>query len=242
MHSIQEMNSGKSILITQSNYIPWKGYFDNIHTVDEWVVFDDMQYTKRDWRNRNQIKTPQGLSWLSIPVNVKGKFNQKINETNVANPHWGIQHWKTLRANYGTAPYFKTYQAIFEPLYTSNTLQCITDINVQFIHAINSILGITTPIIDSRQFNMDAGKTQRLVDICIKQQANHYYTGPAAKVYIDEALFNEAGITVHYFDYTHYPEYPQLHGQFTHYVSILDLLFNTGPEAKNYMKSFHHAP
>lgn len=228
----------KSILITQSNYIPWKGYFDNINSVDEFVVYDDMQYTKRDWRNRNQIKTPQGLLWLTIPVEVKGKFLQKINETQVSEKNWGEKHWKTIVANYSKAPYFKNYKDIFESLYKDESLDNVTSINVSFIKAINSILGIKTKITDSREFVLAEGKTERLVDICKKCNATDYYTGPAAKDYMDEQLFLDENVNIHYFDYSNYKEYPQLFGEFSHYVSILDLIFNTGENAKNCMKTF----
>lgn len=228
----------KSILITQSNYIPWKGYFDNINSVDEFVVYDDMQYTKRDWRNRNQIKTPQGLLWLTVPVEVKGKFFQKINETQVSEIKWGEKHWKTIVANYSKAPYFKNYKDVFESLYRNESLNNITNINIAFIKAINSILNITTKITDSRDFDLAEGKTERLVDLCKKCNATDYYTGPAAKDYMDEQLFLNEQINVHYFDYSNYPIYTQLFGEFSHYVSILDLIFNTGENSKTYMKTF----
>jgi hypothetical protein len=230
--------STKKTLITQSNYIPWKGYFDNINAVDEFVVYDDMQYTKRDWRNRNQIKTPQGLLWLTIPIEVKGKFFQKINETFVSEKNWGEKHWKTIVANYTKAPYFKQYKDIFENLYKDKSLINITEINIAFIKTINSILNITTKIIDSREFELVEGKTERLVDICKRCNATDYYTGPAAQDYMDENLFTKENINVHYFDYSEYKPYEQLNGEFTHYVSILDLIFNTGDEAKFYMKTF----
>lgn len=230
----------KKILITQSNYIPWKGYFDNINAVDEFVVYDDMQFTKRDWRNRNQIKTPQGLLWLTVPVEVKGKFFQKINETNVSDSKWGERHWKTILANYSKSPYFKEYKEVFEKIYRDETLTNVTSINISFIKAVNQILNISTEIIDSREFELVDGKTERLVDICKKRGADYYYTGPAAKAYMDEQVFFNEGIDIHYFDYANYPEYPQLFGDFSHYVSILDLIFNTGNNAKNFMKTFTH--
>lgn len=231
-------NLQKKIVITQSNYIPWKGYFDNINAVDEFVVYDDMQYTKRDWRNRNQIKTPQGLFWLTVPVEVKGKFFQKINETQVSEKNWGDKHWKTIVANYSKAPYFKNYKDVFEAIYKDESLDNITSINISFIKAINTILDIKTKITDSREFELVEGKTERLVDICEKCHATDYFTGPAAKDYMDENLFLNKQINIHYFDYSGYKEYPQLHGEFSHYVSILDLIFNTGDNAKNYMKTF----
>lgn len=230
----------KKVLITQSNYIPWKGYFDSINTVDEFVVYDDMQYTKRDWRNRNQIKTPQGLFWLTVPVDVKGKFFQKINETQVSEKNWGQKHWKTIVANYSNAPYFKEFKDMFETLYRDDTLTNITDINLSFIKAINDVLDIKTKITDSREFDIIDGKTERLVDICKKCNATDYYSGPAAKNYLEEQLFIDSNITLHYFDYSNYPVYNQLFGEYSHYVSILDLIFNTGKQAKNYMKSYAH--
>lgn len=230
----------KKVLITQSNYIPWKGYFDSINTVDEFVVYDDMQYTKRDWRNRNQIKTPQGLFWLTVPVDVKGKFFQKINETQVSEKNWGQKHWKTIVANYSNAPYFKEFKDVFETLYRDDTLTNITDINLSFIKAINDVLDIKTKITDSREFDIIDGKTERLVDICKKCNATDYYSGPAAKNYLEEQLFIDSNITLHYFDYSNYPVYNQLFGEYSHYVSILDLIFNTGKQAKNYMKSYAH--
>ncbi|MEO8761763.1 MAG: WbqC family protein [Bacteroidia bacterium] len=228
----------KKVLITQSNYIPWKGYFDNINAVDEFVVYDDMQYTKRDWRNRNQIKTPQGLLWLTVPVEVKGKFFQKINETQVFDKQWGEKHWKTIVANYSKTQYFKQYKDVFESIYKDETLNTITSINISFIKAINSILNIKTKVIDSREFDLVEGKTERLIDICKKCRATSYFTGPAAKDYMDEQLFLNENIDIYYFDYSGYPEYPQLFGEFSHYVSVLDLIFNVGDNAKNYMKTF----
>lgn len=228
----------KKILITQSNYIPWKGYFDNINAVDEFVVYDDMQYTKRDWRNRNLIKTPTGPEWLTIPVEVKGKYFQKINETAVADPKWGHKHWEKLQSNYAKAPFFKQYKDAFEPIYFDENLKYITEINVTFIKAVNEILGIQTKIIDSRQFSLLEGRTEKLVDICKKLNGTDYYSGPAAKKYMDEPLFEKESIKIHYFDYSNYPVYQQLFGEFTHNVSVLDLIFNTGSLAKNYMKTF----
>ncbi len=227
----------KKAIITQSNYIPWKGYFDNINSVDLYIVFDDMQYTKRDWRNRNLIKTPNGSSWLTIPVEVKGKFFQKINETQVSDPNWGEKHWRTIQSNYSKAPFFKQYKDVFEELYRTELLN-ITDVNVLFIRKINEILGIKTEIIDSREFDLIDGKTERLVDLCVKNNVSHYFTGPAAKNYMIEEMFEEKNIDINYFDYSNYPEYPQLYNEFTHTVTILDMLFNLGEETINYMKSF----
>jgi hypothetical protein len=136
--------------------------------------------------------------------------------------------------------FFKEFKDYFEPIYKDEKLVFLTDINVIFIKTINHILGINTQILDSRSFELLEDKTMRLVNICEKLNATDYYTGPASKNYMDEGLFEKSNINVHYFDYSHYPEYSQFHGDFTHNVSILDLLFNTGMELKKYMKSFHN--
>ncbi len=228
----------KSIIITQSNYIPWKGYFDSMKLVDEVILYDDMQYTKRDWRNRNQIKTPQGLIWLTIPVEVKGKFFQSIKDTKISEKNWNEKHWKTISANYAKAPYFKLYKEFFQDLYLNCNETYLSLINFRFLSAINNILSIKTPIYFSSDFRLVEGKTERLVDLCIQRKATDYYTGPAAKNYIDEEMFAASGIKVHYLDYSGYLEYSQLYPPFTHNVSVLDLLLNTGNEAYKFMKNF----
>lgn len=228
----------KKVLITQSNYIPWKGYFDAINAVDEFVIYDDMQYTKRDWRNRNKIKTSQGSQWLSIPVEVSGKFFQKINETVASDPNWGKKHWTILVHNYSKARYFNEYKGVFEEAYLNNSLQNLSMINYCFIKIICEILNIKTPIRWSSEFQLVEGKTERLVQLCKAIGATDYFSGPAAKDYLDERLFSQANVGVHYFDYGGYPEYTQLYGDFDHYVTILDLIFNVGPDAQKFMKSF----
>ncbi len=228
----------KRIVITQSNYIPWKGYFDAINMVDEFIIYDDMQYTKRDWRNRNQIKTQEGLKWLSIPVEVKGKYFQKINETKISEKDWAKSHWSVLTQNYRKASCFNEVKDIFEDLYMNMGEEYLTQVNYKFITAICSYLNISTPILFSHDFNLAEGKTERLVDLCVQRGATHYFTGPAAKNYMDEQLFEKENIKIHYFDYSGYPEYKQQFGEFAHGVSVLDLLFNEGAESTKFMKSF----
>jgi len=228
----------KKVLITQSNYIPWKGYFDSINLADEFVIYDDVQYTRRDWRNRNKIKTQNGTQWLSVPVEVKGKFSQKINETIVSEKDWGQKHWKTIMHCYSKAQYFNEYRAVFENAYLNCQEQNLSKINYEFIKIICEILNIKTRIRWSDEFGITGEKTDRLIDICNKIGATDYFTGPAAKSYINEESFMQSNIKLHYLDYSGYPEYHQLYGAFDHYVTILDLIFNEGPMARNYMKSF----
>jgi hypothetical protein len=226
----------KRVAIVQSNYIPWKGYFDLIAAVDEFILYDDMQYTRRDWRNRNQIKTSQGLQWLTIPVLVKGKFHQKIRETEIDGTEWAINHWKALVQNYRRASHFSEVAAWLEGLYIGKTYSHLSDVNRSFIEAICGYLGIETVIRNSWDYVLVEGKTERLADLCAKAGAKEYISGPAARDYLDEKIFLERDINLTWFNYDGYPPYPQLWGDFMHGVSILDLLFNCGKGASQYMR------
>ena len=228
----------KKVAIVQSNYIPWKGYFDLVNSVDEFILFDDMQFTRRDWRNRNLVKTPRGLEWITVPVNVKGRYLQRICDTEINEPAWGEKHWATLTHNYSKAPFFELYRPLLEPLYHRRE-RLLSAVNFGFITAICGILGITTRLSWSMDYRpLKEGKTERLVDLCNRVEGTHYVSGPAARDYIDPALFEAAGIGLSFFDYSGYPEYTQRFGKFEHGVTILDLLFNEGPQARRFMKSF----
>lgn len=228
----------KKVAIVQSSYIPWKGYFDLIHSVDEFILYDDMQFTRRDWRNRNLIKTPRGLEWLTVPVTVKGRYLQKICDTEISDPEWGSRHWATLVHNYCKAPFFEVYRPILEPLYRQRQ-RWLSAVNFAFIEAICGILGIAARLSWSMDYRpLEEGTTERLVDLCKRAGGTEYLSGPTARDYIQPALFDEAGIRLRYFDYSGYPEYPQRFGKFEHGVTALDLLFNAGPDARRFMKTF----
>lgn len=226
----------KKIAILQSNYIPWKGYFDMIAAVDEFILYDDMQYTRRDWRNRNQIKAPQGVQWLTVPVKVKGKYHQSIRETEIDGSDWAGAHWKALAQNYRRAPHFAEVAAIFEPLYLQRSHSHLSVLNRTLIEAVCHYLGISTRISNSWDYALLDGKTERLADICVQAGGTEYISGPAAKGYVEEQVFAEQGIKLSWFDYADYPAYPQLWGEFVHGVTILDLLFNCGKDAPRYMR------
>ncbi|PMH28884.1 hypothetical protein BCU71_19285 [Vibrio lentus] len=226
----------KKVAISQSNYIPWKGYFDLIASVDVFVLYDDMQYTKRDWRNRNKIQTANGSQWLTIPVDVKGKYYQKINETLVADQSWRRKHWAAISQNYSKATYFKIYEEIFKNLYLESSETSLSKINYEFLKAICNILGIDTKLVFSDEFDLVDGKSERLLGVCKDLNANIYLSGPAAKDYLDEDLFSNEGITVEWIEYANYPEYSQQYSPFDHYVTVLDLIFNEGTSARDYMR------
>ena len=223
----------KKVAILQSNYIPWKGYFDIINSVDEFILYDEVQYTKNDWRNRNKIKTPDGLLWLTIPV--YHSLSQKINEIKISDKIWGKKHWKTISQNYSKAKYFKEYKDIFEKLYNIEE-EYLSIINYNFIIEINKILNIKTKISWSTDYKLVQGKTERLVDLCRQSGATEYISGPSAKDYINEELFHNENIKIKWIDYSGYPEYKQLFPPFEHGVSVIDLIFNEGINAINYMK------
>ncbi len=225
----------KKVAILQSNYIPWKGYFDIIRKVDAFVLLDDVQYTRRDWRNRNLIKTAQGLQWLTIPVDVKGQFDININQVQVADSNWASDHWNKVRHSYSKAPCFKEFAPWAEQAYTSLKESSLSKINFHFIRAINSILGISTPVLWSHDFVVSTERSLRLLDICKQLNATCYVSGPAAKNYLQVSLFNQQGIEVEWMDYSRYPAYRQLYGDFQHGVSVLDLIFNEGRDAEKYL-------
>jgi hypothetical protein len=226
----------KSVAILQSNYIPWRGYFDLINSVDEFILYDDMQYTRRDWRNRNVIKSPNGPIWLTIPVQVKGKYLQTIKDVVVSEPEWGRDHWRSITHNYSKAKYFADYRAAFEKLYLTEDNTILSQINHRFITSICRMLDITTKISWSMDYELIGDKTERLVNLCSQSGATEYISGPAAKAYLNEDVFEQQGIAVSYMDYSGYPEYTQLYPPFEPRVSVIDLIFNQGPEAFNYLR------
>jgi hypothetical protein len=225
----------KRVAILQSSYIPWKGYFDLIRQVDEFILYDDAQFTRRDWRNRNQIKTKDGLLWLTIPVHVKGRFTQAIKDVTISDAGWGDQHFKTIAAAYARAPHFRAYRDMIEDLYRGASSSRLSDVNRRFIDAFAALFGIRTKLSWSMDYALPEGRVERLVGLCQQAGATAYLSGPAAKEYIDPKQFADAGIELSYMDYSGYPEYTQLHPPFSHHVSVIDLIFSVGPAAADYL-------
>ena len=222
------------VAVIQSNYIPWKGYFDIIHDVDLFIFYDDVQYTKNDWRNRNKIKAAHGLSWLTIPV---GSHNGKlIYQIDLTDTRWCSKHWSTIRQYYSKAPYFEQYRGFFENVYLETEWTNLSDLNQFLIRTVSTeFLKVNTRIKDSREFCIEGSKLDRLIDLLQKVDATAYVSGPSARGYIDERKFAKVGIELIYKDYSGYPEYPQLFPPFEHQVSILDVLLNCGPKSHWYI-------
>jgi hypothetical protein len=218
------------VAILQSNYIPWKGYFDIIHDVDLFIFYDDVQYTKNDWRNRNRIKAAAGSEWITIPVG--SSESRRICDVEISSPAWQAKHWRTLQQNYGRCLHFDRYREYFEHVYLGTTWPNLSDLNQALIrHISHEFLGIEARFGDSREYETGGQKLERLLGLVRRTGAGKYVSGPAAKDYIDPAAFTALGVELAWKDYDGYPEYPQRYPPFEHGVSILDLLFNTGPDA-----------
>jgi hypothetical protein len=223
------------ICIIQSCYIPWKGFFDLIGRCDEYVIYDSAQYVKRHWHNRNRIKTANGVEWLTIPVVTKGRFEQPIDRVEIEKP-WADKHWRTLELAYKRAPFFEQLAPKVRGWYESADKEPrLSEVNAIFLRGIARLLGLETRIVGDAAYPARGTKTERLLTICRAAGADCYLSGPSAKEYFDESMFASAGIATEWMRYAGYPEYPQLHGAFEPAVSVLDLLFNTGPEARHYL-------
>lgn len=221
--------------IVQSSYIPWKGYFDLIDSVDAFVLLDDVQYTRRDWRNRNRIKTAAGTRWLTIPVQTRGRYTQRIDETRIAEPGWRRSHWSAIEQAYRHAPHFAQVAEAIEPLYATLDGELLSEVNAAFLRRLCELLGIDTPISWSTDYDAGGERSRRLLDICLATGATEYVSGPRARDYLDVELFERAGVGVTWFQYGGYPEYDQPHGPFEHDVSVLDLLFCEGDRSRRCM-------
>lgn len=224
----------RRVAVLQSNYIPWKGYFDLIHDVDLFIFYDEVQFTKSDWRNRNRIKAADGAQWLSIPTGTN--VHQRINEVELSNSAWQNRHWRTLLMNYGKCKYFGIYREFFEHIYIGTVWRNLSELNQVLIRNISiEFLGIITEFSDSSLYPATGHKLDRLLGLLIQTGATTYVSGPAAKSYIVPERFAKSGIELCWKDYRAYPEYPQRFPPFDHRVSILDLLFNVGPDAPRYI-------
>ena len=226
---------GKTIVILQSSYIPWKGYFDLINLADEFIFYDDVQYTRRDWRSRNKIKTSEGVKWLTIPVGYNREW--MINQVEMKDPDWKKKHRKKIEVAYREAICFQEFKFILDELY-SNNITNLSQYNQHVIKFIYGFIGGKKEFTDSTIYSPKGRSTERLLDVLKKSGATKYISGPSGKNYLEENRFKEEGIMLEYFSYEGYSEYTQLHGSFVHEVSILDLIFNEGKNAVKFMKTF----
>ena len=223
----------KKAAIIQSNYIPWLGYFDIIHDVDIFVFLEDVQYTKNDWRNRNKIKTPKGTEWITVPV--LGGIHQKIFETKIDNSKlWTKKHKQAIHANYAATENYTCYKDDIFEIY-DRKFDTISELNIYAIKKICNLLDIETEFVNSKDLDVSGRKDDRVIEICREIGADYYLSGPAAKDYIENDKFLDACIKLEYKSYEGYPEYKQLWGEFTRYVSVIDLIFNCGEKSPYYI-------
>jgi hypothetical protein len=220
----------KRVAVSQSNYIPWKGYFDLIHDVDLFLFYDDVQFTKNDWRNRNLLKTSRGRQWLSIPVGTD--LRRRICDVRLEDARWQRKHWTTISHLYAKAPFFRRYRAFFEDVYLARAWERLSDLNQFLIRTIaRDFLGIATAFQQASEYASVGTNEERVVSLVQATEADVYVSGPAAQAYLDPDRFRAHGVDLVWKDYAGYPEYPQFHPPFAHAVTILDLLFHVGPDA-----------
>jgi hypothetical protein len=229
----------KTVVILQSNYIPWKGYFDLMNAADQFVIFDEAQYTRRDWRNRNKIIVGGMPRWLTIPVEAKGQYLSAIRDIRISDTRWATKHWNAIQHAYAKAPEFQRYEpALAQAYQAAGALSHLSAINMLFLRLIAPILNIATPVVNCSSIPRTAETpTGRLVEICLALGATRYLSGPSARHYIDPQLFADAGVQLAYANYTGYRDYPQFSTALEHGVSIIDLLMQVGPDARHHLKS-----
>jgi hypothetical protein len=221
--------------ILQPNYVPWRGYFDMMDDVDVFVLFEDVQYTDRDWRNRNRIKTRTGLRWITVPVHA-AHGRDRICEVRIANDEpWRDRHLHLIADAYRDAPHLEPARSEFAAILARGH-ELLVDLDLDLLVWAKDRMGIATPILRSSDLPSAGTKTAKLIDLLKAVGATAYLSGPSAEAYIDPTMFAAAGISLVYKRYE-YPPYPQLWGSFEGGVSVLDLLFNTGPEARAHLKS-----
>lgn len=225
-----------NVVILQPSYIPWRGYFDQIRLADIFVFYDDVQYDKHGWRNRNQIKTHHGKQWLTIPVHARGVTQgTPIKDVRIDwSKPWAKSHLKALTISYLKAPYFKEYLPLLESLYQKR-YECLADFTIETSIALARELGFTSTrfLRSSELSNLQGQKTDRVISVLKQVGATHYICGPSASSYMEPEKFAAAGITFEYMQYN-YPEYSQLYPPYDPFISILDLLFMTGRGAGSY--------
>ncbi len=220
--------------IIQSNYLPWKGYFDIINEVDIFVLYDDVKYTRRDWRNRNRIKGINGAFWITVPVH-KNSNTRRIDQVEIVDSSWQRKHLISFQKNYSKAKFYRDYIDFINHIYSDREWKSLSELNHFSIKEICKLLGIKTKFVLSSDYELKGEKTDRLISLLKQVDADYYLTGPKAKEYIEEQKFVDAGIELRYKDYSGYPEYNQLWGKFDHAVSIIDMLFNCGEKSPYYI-------
>jgi len=225
--------------ILQPTYLPWIGYFQMIASSDVYVVFDHVQFERKSWQQRNKIKTANGVTYLTVPVQ-KSSQQSLISEIKISYDRQDTleNHWKTIELAYKKAPYFEKYKSDFEKIYFKTHI-LLKDLNIEIIKLVCDILDIKKKIIFSSELNLkdqDLGKNEKVINLCKNQGITYLYDAKGAETFLDKSLFKEQGIEINFQEFAH-PQYPQLWGEFVPYLSIIDLLFNCGPDSIKYINN-----
>lgn len=222
--------SERTAVVLQPSYLPWLGCFAQMQRCDVFIVYDNVQFDKHGWRNRNRIKTPQGECWLTVPVLTRGRDKPLIRDVEINTAErWRAKHLKTVRQSYARAPYFEDHIGWLEAIWSREWMSLL-DLNMECLQKLCEALGLKREIRLASEFDTSGDSIERLVQICRAVDADVFYEGGAGRDYIDDARFERAGIRIEYQDYRH-PVYSQLHGDFLPYLSVVDLLMNCGGQS-----------
>ena len=223
------------VTILQPSYLPWLGFFEQMCRSDQFVLYDDVQFTRRDWRNRNRIRVLEGSVWLTVPVIQKNKYEQSLLETKIDNStSWKRKHLETIRCHYSKTPFFDLHFPWCEKIF-NREWDFLLDLSLETIQYLKGALKINTPLLRSSELDQSGNKTERLISICKQLGATQYLSGESAKNYISEKDFFDQGIELEYQEY-HHPEYPQRYEGFVPFLSTIDLLFNCGDKSLEFLK------
>ena len=223
------------VTILQPSYLPWLGFFEQMHRSDQFVLYDDVQFTRRDWRNRNRIRVQEGSVWLTVPVIQKNKYEQSLLETKIDNStSWKRKHLQSIRCHYSKTPFFDLYFPWCEKIF-NREWDFLLDLSLETIQYLKGELKINTPLLRSSELGESGNKSERLISICKQLGATQYLSGESAKNYISEKDFSDQGIGLEYQNYQH-PEYPQRYEGFVPFLSTIDLLFNCGEKSMEFLK------
>jgi len=215
------------LCILQPSYLPWLGFFDQMHRADTFIFLDDVQFTRRDWRNRNKIRTPDGWAWLTVPVMQKSRFQQRLKETRIDNSiPWQRKHRNAIRSHYAKAPFFDLYFPALESVY-NRRWDFLLDLCYETLQILQEALGIQVSILKSSEIGIESVKKEKILALCQAVGASHYLTGDSAEEYLCQEDFDPLGIVLEMQNYRH-PSYHQRHPGFVPYLSVIDLLFNEG--------------
>jgi hypothetical protein len=222
--------SHRTVGILQPGYLPWLGFFEQVHRCDIFVLYDDVQFEKGSWRNRNRIKTPNGPQWLTVPVLLKGQGLPLIKDVAInSSESWQKKHIRAITQNYSKSPFLGRYgEDLFEML--DRPWRFLIDLDLELVNWLTEQLGISTQMVLASALGVHGSNVQRLINIIQSLGGDHFYEGSAGQSYIDVGVFEEAGISVSFQEYNH-PRYPQLYGDFISHLSVIDLLFNCGPDS-----------